>query len=66
MASSRKRVFDWRKFEQTRPKVSVRMSVQERELLALVLIDRNEGPTSFFMNLARPYLERIERESNGK
>jgi len=56
--------YDWEAYERRRPKVSIRMTAKERELLQLVLIDRNETINDFFMNYARPYLERIEREGN--
>lgn len=59
MANNRE--FDWEAYERRRPKVSIRMSAHERRLLQLVLIDRNETINEFFMNYARPYLERIER-----
>lgn len=58
------REFDWEAYERRRPKVSIRMTAKERELLQLVLIDRNETINEFFMNYARPYLERIERAGN--
>lgn len=56
--------YDWEAYERRRPKVSIRMSAHERRLLQLVLIQRNESITEFFMTYARPYLERIEREGD--
>lgn len=62
MATSRN--FDWERYERQRPKVSIRMSPKDRALLQLLLIESGETINEFFMNLARPHLERIERAGN--
>jgi hypothetical protein len=59
--SNRETPFNWRELETAMPKVAFRITAEERRLLQMVLIERKEGLKEFFMNYARPMMDRIER-----